>query len=78
MAGQLLRWAVGQRAAGMSEPVDRAWHAALGRLAAWAAWSAHDACQPRVGRALSVLGLDAAVRADEPDIRAHVLCDTAA
>jgi transcriptional regulator with XRE-family HTH domain len=78
MGGLLLRWAVGQRAADMSEPVGRAWCAAFGRLATWSAWSAYDACQPGVARALSVLGLDAAVRADEPDVRAHALCDIAA
>jgi hypothetical protein len=78
MGGQLLRWAFGLRAAGMSGPVRQRWHAAVARLATWTAWSAHDACQRPVARALSVLALDAAVRADEPDVRAHVLADIAA
>jgi hypothetical protein len=78
MAGQLLRWAVGMRGALMTEPVRQRWHAAVGMLAMWGAWSAHDAGQRPVARALSILALDAAVRADEPDLRAHVLADIAA
>ena len=78
MAGQLLRWAAGLRDAGMTAPVRRRWQAALATLATWAAWSAHDACQRTVARALAVLALDAAVSADEPDLRAHVLADIAA
>jgi hypothetical protein len=78
IGGQLLRWAFSQRAAGMSELVRRRWHAAVATLATWTAWSAHDACQRPVARALSVLALDAAHRADEPDVRAHVLADIAA
>jgi hypothetical protein len=78
MAGQLLHWAAGLRDAAMTGQVRRRWHAALATLATWAAWSAHDACQRPVARALSVLALDAAVAADEPDLRAHVLADIAA
>jgi transcriptional regulator with XRE-family HTH domain len=78
MAGQLLRWAAGLRAASMTAPVRHRWHTAVATLAMWGAWSAHDACQRPVARALSVLALDAAVRADEPDVRAHVLADIAA
>jgi hypothetical protein len=78
MAGQLLRWAVGLRTAAMTEQVRRRWHVALATLATWAAWSAHDACQRPAARALAVLALDAALRADEPDLRAHVLADIAA
>jgi hypothetical protein len=78
MAGQLLRWAVNQRTATMTAPVRHRWHAALATLAMWGAWSAHDACQRPGARAFAVLALDAAARANEPDLRAHALADIAA
>jgi transcriptional regulator with XRE-family HTH domain len=78
MAGQLLRWAAGLRAASMTAPVRHRWHTAVATLAMWGAWSAHDACQRPAARALAILALDAAACADEPDLRAHVLADIAA
>jgi hypothetical protein len=78
MAGQLLRWAVNLRTATMTTPVRHHWHTALATLAMWGAWSAHDTCQRTTARAFATLALDAATRADQPDIRTHVLADIAA
>jgi hypothetical protein len=78
MAGQLIRWAAGMRTAPMIDQVRDRFHTALATLALWGAWSAHDAGQGSAARALAVLALDAAVIADEPDLRAHVLGDIAA
>jgi transcriptional regulator with XRE-family HTH domain len=78
MGCHLLRWAIRLCGASMSEHVTRRWHAAVGTLAASTAWAAHDACQPAAARTLFTIALDAAVHADEPDLRANVLADIAA
>ena len=78
MGCHLLRWAIRLCGASMSEHDARRWHAAVGTLAAWTAWAAHDACQPAAARTLFTIALDASVHADEPDLRTHVLVDVAA
>jgi transcriptional regulator with XRE-family HTH domain len=78
MGCHLLRWAIRLCTVGMSEQTSRRLHTAVGTLAACAAWAAHDAHQPTTARTLFSLALDAAVHADQPDLRAHVLADIAA
>jgi transcriptional regulator with XRE-family HTH domain len=78
MGCHLLRWALPLRSVAMTEPTARRLHAAIGTLAATSAWAAHDACRHRTARTLFTIALDAAVHADAPDLRAHVLADIAA
>lgn len=82
LAGQLgvrtLRWAAGLRAATMSDDVRRRLHTAVGVLAQWTAWCAFDADRHAIARALSTVALGSALRADDPDLRGHVLADVAA
>jgi transcriptional regulator with XRE-family HTH domain len=77
-AGQLLRWAAGLRDASMTDQLRCRLHVAVGVLAQWAAWCAFDADRYEVSRALSMVALGSALRADEPDLRGHVLADVAA
>jgi transcriptional regulator with XRE-family HTH domain len=78
MAGGLLRWAVGLQEASMADPVRARLHAATGALAAWAGWAAFDDGRQRTARTLFTMALHAAVRADDADLRAHILADVAA
>ena len=78
MGCHLLRWALPLCRAQMPDPVATALHAAVGTLAAWTAWAAHDACQHPAARTLFTIALQAASYADQPDLRAHVLADIAA
>lgn len=78
MAYQLLRWAGRMREAPMSAGEQHRLQAAIGVLAAWAGWAVFDTGRHTAARALFRLALEAAVQADEPDLRAHVLVDIAA
>lgn len=78
LVGQLLRWAVGLRGATMTEQVKRRLQVAAGALAQGAAWCAFDTDLHETGLSLSRVALGSAVRADEPDLRSHVLVDVAA
>jgi transcriptional regulator with XRE-family HTH domain len=78
VADRLLRWAVGLHAASMTEPVRGRLCAAIGTLAGQAGWAAFDADRHDAARALFTMALDSAVRADEADLRAHVLADMGA
>jgi hypothetical protein len=62
----------------MTTPVRASLHTGIGALAAFAAWAAFDADQHHTARHLFTLALDAAVAADDPDLRAHTLADVAA
>jgi transcriptional regulator with XRE-family HTH domain len=77
-ARALLRWAVGMLASEASERVGARLHAAIAALAQRAGWSAFDADSHDVARSLLTIALFAAARADDPDLRAHVLADLAA
>lgn len=75
----ILRWAVPMLDTCDLDPeLARQLHAIVGQLAARAAWSAFDVGAHEAARSLFRLALYAAVRADEPDLRAHVLADVAA
>src|SRR5690606_30596906 len=77
LATQVLRWASGMYCACMANEVRRRLDVAIGSVAAWAGWSACDSHRFGAARALLEFALGAAVRADEPDLRAHVLVDIA-
>ena len=78
IAIRLLRWGLPMRTAAMTAPVRTGLHTAIGTLATFAAWAAFDAAQHHTARHLFTLALDAAVVADDPDLRAHILADVAA
>jgi transcriptional regulator with XRE-family HTH domain len=78
LAKALLRWAVAMLDTSVSEPVGGPLHAAVGALAHRAAWSAFDVAAHEAARSLFRLALYAAVRAADPQLRAHVLADVAA
>lgn len=78
LAYQPVRWAVRLREAKMTELVRRRLHVATGVLALSAGWCAFDANRHGGARALFRVALACAARADEPDLRAHVLADIAA
>lgn len=78
MAYQLLRSGYELLGAQSTDAVGRQLDVAIGSLAAWAGWSACDSHRFAAARALLGLALNAAVRADEPDLRAHILVDIAA
>jgi transcriptional regulator with XRE-family HTH domain len=77
-ARALLRWAIGLLAADATEPTAARLHAAIGALAHRAGWAAFDSESHDVARSLLTIALYAATRADDPDLRAHVLADLAA
>lgn len=77
-ARALLRWAVGLLAAEAGGPLTARLHTAIGALAGRAGWSAFDADSHDVARSLFTVALYAATRADDADLRAHVLADLAA
>lgn len=77
-ARALLRWAVGLLASEASERVSARLHAAIGALAQRGGWAAFDADSHDVARSLLTVALFAAARADDADLRAHVLADLAA
>lgn len=78
MAYQLLRCGYELLAVHSAEAVRRQLNVAVGSLAAWAGWSACDSHRFAAARALLSVALNASVRADEPDLRAHILVDIAA
>ena len=78
LADGLLRWTISLRQSSMSDAVRASLHTATGALAMWAAWAAFDDGRHRAARNLSTLALEAAVAADDADLRAHVLADIAA
>jgi transcriptional regulator with XRE-family HTH domain len=75
---RLLRWALPLRTASMTDPTRVRLHTGLGVLACWTAWACFDAHRHDTARHLWSLALEAAVSADQPDLRAHVLADIAA
>lgn len=77
-ARALLRWAVGLLGAEATESLTTRLHAAIGALAHRAGWSAFDSDSHNVARSLLTIALSAATRADDPDLRAHILADLAA
>jgi transcriptional regulator with XRE-family HTH domain len=78
MARALLRWAIGLLESGISAQVHGRLHAAIGALAQRAGWAAFDADSHETARALFSIALYSATRADDPDLRAHVIADLAA
>jgi transcriptional regulator with XRE-family HTH domain len=79
LAKTLLRWAVAMLdETGMSAAVSRRLYATVGGLAARAAWAAFDVAAHEAARSLFRLALYTAVRAGDPNLRAHVLADVAA
>lgn len=78
MARALLRWAIGLLAAEADEPVADRLHAGIGWLGQRAGWAAFDADSHDVARSLFTIALYAAARANDADLRAHVLADLAA
>jgi transcriptional regulator with XRE-family HTH domain len=78
MAEPLLRWAVGLHAGSMREATRVRLDAAIGALAGSAAWAAFDGGRQQAARTLFTVALAAAGRADDPDLRAHVMADVAA
>jgi transcriptional regulator with XRE-family HTH domain len=74
----VLRWAVGLTTAAMTVEVNLRLHAAIGQLAARAGWAAFDADAHDAARNLFTVALDAAIQAQDRDLRAHVLADVAA
>jgi transcriptional regulator with XRE-family HTH domain len=75
---RLLRWALPLRTASMTDHTRARLHTHLGLLACWSAWAAFDAHRYTTARDLWTLALESAVTADQPDLRAHILADTAA
>jgi transcriptional regulator with XRE-family HTH domain len=78
MARALLRWAIGLLETGISAQISPRLHAAIGALAQRAGWAAFDADSHETARSLLSIALYAATRADNPDLRAHVIADLAA
>jgi transcriptional regulator with XRE-family HTH domain len=78
IATRLLKWALPLRTAAMTDQVRTGLHAAIGTLAASGGWAAFDTARHDSARHLYTLALDAAVAADDPDLRAHILADVAA
>jgi transcriptional regulator with XRE-family HTH domain len=78
MARALLRWAVGLLEPAGTGPVATRLHAAVAALAQRAGWAAFDADTHDVARSLLTVALYAATRADDADLRAHVIADLAA
>src|SRR5690606_2833064 len=62
----------------MGDPVRSRLDAAVAALAARVAWAAFDAGWSEAARATATVALEAAVRSDEVDLRAHILADIAA
>ena len=78
LAGQLLTYALALRPATISEPMRVRLHTTTGALAMQAAWSNADNGHHDHARHLFTLAVQAAVEADEADLRAHVLAEAAA
>jgi transcriptional regulator with XRE-family HTH domain len=78
VATRLLNWALPLRTATMTDQVHTGLHAAIGTLATFAAWAAFDTGHHQAAGHFHTLALDAAVTADDPDLRAHILADVAA
>jgi transcriptional regulator with XRE-family HTH domain len=78
MAEPLLRWAVGLHAASMTDTTRTRLDAAVGALAGATAWAAFDDGRQKAARAMFTVALDSAERADDADLRAHVMADAAA
>jgi transcriptional regulator with XRE-family HTH domain len=77
-AKTVLRWAVTMLDTATGDRVGGQIHAAVGALAHRAGWSAFDMAAHEPARGLFRLALYAAVRAGDPQLRAHVLADVAA
>lgn len=78
LAKTLLRWAAAMLDTDPGDRIGGGLHAAVCALAHRAAWSAFDMAGHEAARGLFRLALYAAVRAGDPDLRAHVLADVAA
>jgi helix-turn-helix protein len=79
LAKAVLRWAVPMlEATDVAEPVSVRMHAAISALAHRAGWAAFDVAAHEAARGLYRLALYTAVRAGDPNLRAHVLADIAA
>lgn len=79
LARTVLRWAVPMLDTCDLDPeLSRRLHEVVGGLASRAAWAAFDVAAHEAARSLFRLALYAAVRADDLDLRAHVLADVAA
>jgi hypothetical protein len=63
---------------GVSAAVKPRLYAAVAALAQRAGWAAFDADDHDVARTLFCIGLYAAARADDPNLRAHIVADLAA
>jgi transcriptional regulator with XRE-family HTH domain len=78
MARALLRWAIGLLETELDQHTNPRLYAAIGALAQRAGWAAFDAGSHETARHLFTIALYAATRADDPDLRAHVITDLAA
>jgi transcriptional regulator with XRE-family HTH domain len=78
LARALLRWAIGLLETDLDQQTNPRLHAAIGALAQRAGWAAFDADSHETSRHLFTIALYAATRADDPDLRAHVIADLAA
>lgn len=77
LARAVLRWAIGLLECEGSDQVVADLHAAVAELAQRAGWAAFDADAHDMARSLLTVALYAATRADDPDLRAHVIADFA-
>jgi hypothetical protein len=78
LARTQLRWAVKLLGSEAREQVGPRLQATVSALAQRAGWAAFDADRHDVARTLFTIGLYAAVDADDPDLRAHIIADFAA
>lgn len=78
LAEHLLTFALALRTAAISDPWRARLHVTIGVLAMRAAWCNGDNGHHQRARDLFILAAEAAVQADEPDLRAHILAEAAA
>lgn len=78
LAEHLLTFALALRTAAISDPWRARLQVTIGVLAMQAAWSNGDNGHHQRARDLFILAVEAAVQADEPDFRAHILAEAAA
>lgn len=78
LAEHLLTFALALRTAAISDPWRARLHVTIGVLAMRAAWCNGDNGHHQRARDLFILAVEAAVQADEPDLRAHILAEAAA
>ena len=78
LGDRLVHCAVALRAGSTSDQLRMRLHAAVGAAALWTGWCHLDQERHNAARRLFAVALEAAVAADLPDLRAHVLAEVAA